>query len=301
MPNDYLFTDEQWAIINGSLLGDGYITKPKHGNSSFAKNQCLKHELYLKWHFDKFKDYSCPVKYYDNYCRGIKYKRVSYRTKSNLAFTALRDKWYLNNTKTIPGDLVLNPLTIAIWFFDDGSNSLKKRTCKFSTYCFTDIECDFLCRQLSYFQIKCSISKRNEILVKCESYKNIVDLVSPFMLWDCFNHKIQYRDSKLEFTTDEEAAKIFEEFALGKTQRQIAKDMGKSCSVVSSILRNRNESGLSLNNTSGVKGVYWDKSRNRWTALGKKNGKSINLGRFKNKEEAIAARKAYGLVPDQLP
>lgn len=51
--------------------------------------------------------------------------------------------------------------------------------------------------------------------------------------------------------------------------------------------------------TSKYKGVYWDKTRNRWTARIKVNYKGIFLGRFVNETEAAivynkAAKKHFG-------
>lgn len=48
---------------------------------------------------------------------------------------------------------------------------------------------------------------------------------------------------------------------------------------------------IRVNNTSGVNGVYFDKSRKKWIASIKVNYKKINLGRFNNIEEAKKARK----------
>lgn len=42
-------------------------------------------------------------------------------------------------------------------------------------------------------------------------------------------------------------------------------------------------------NTSGHKGVYWDKSKNRWLAAIGFDGKLNFIGRFRRKEDAIAA------------
>jgi hypothetical protein len=44
-------------------------------------------------------------------------------------------------------------------------------------------------------------------------------------------------------------------------------------------------------NTSGITGVSWSKSKNRWCSCISVKGKNKNLGRFRSKEEAIAARK----------
>ena len=45
------------------------------------------------------------------------------------------------------------------------------------------------------------------------------------------------------------------------------------------------------NNTSGHKGVTFDKSRNKWMAHIKLNGKHKTLGRFVKFEDAVKARK----------
>jgi hypothetical protein len=54
---------------------------------------------------------------------------------------------------------------------------------------------------------------------------------------------------------------------------------------------NMRNQGVRTNNTSGVTGVTWDKSRSKWEAYVRINGKTIHLGRFSSKEDAVAARK----------
>ena len=44
-------------------------------------------------------------------------------------------------------------------------------------------------------------------------------------------------------------------------------------------------------NTSGIKGVSWDKSRNKWVAQIQFKGKNYYLGRYANKEDAREARE----------
>lgn len=44
-------------------------------------------------------------------------------------------------------------------------------------------------------------------------------------------------------------------------------------------------------NTSGVTGVTWDKSKEKWMAQIVFKGKTYNLGRYLNKEDAVKARK----------
>ncbi|MFN5664651.1 MAG: HNH endonuclease signature motif containing protein [Bacteroidota bacterium] len=57
-------------------------------------------------------------------------------------------------------------------------------------------------------------------------------------------------------------------------------------------LNRLNSAGYS-HNTSGVTGVSWDAARTRWIASGKAQGKTVNLGRFQDREQAIQARLAW--------
>jgi hypothetical protein len=50
--------------------------------------------------------------------------------------------------------------------------------------------------------------------------------------------------------------------------------------------RNR---GINKNNTSGYKGVYWNKSKKRWAASIRYNRKRVNCGHYKCEHEAAAA------------
>lgn len=49
--------------------------------------------------------------------------------------------------------------------------------------------------------------------------------------------------------------------------------------------------GLQKNNTSGFVGVGWNKARSKWEAHIKVNGKKINLGLYRDIEDAVLARK----------
>ena len=62
-----------------------------------------------------------------------------------------------------------------------------------------------------------------------------------------------------------------------------------NCRWVTQSVQVQNQ-GLSTKNTSGVKGVCWDKSRQKWKMAIQHEGKTYSK-RFNTKEEAINARK----------
>ena len=51
----------------------------------------------------------------------------------------------------------------------------------------------------------------------------------------------------------------------------------------------------SKNNTSGMTGVIWRKDTNKWAAQVMVDGKCVRLGSFKDKKDAIKARKAANI------
>ena len=53
---------------------------------------------------------------------------------------------------------------------------------------------------------------------------------------------------------------------------------------------NLRNSGMQVNNTSGIKGVCWEKARKKWLAQIRNGKKVINLGHYASKLEAAKAR-----------
>jgi len=65
---------------------------------------------------------------------------------------------------------------------------------------------------------------------------------------------------------------------------------------------NARNTGRKRHNTSGVSGVHWVAKDQRWLATIHDKGKRINLGQYRNFEDAVAARRAgetkYGYHPN---
>ena len=89
---------------------------------------------------------------------------------------------------------------------------------------------------------------------------------------------------------------------VGVTLDRIDNDKGYSpenCRWADKVTQNTNQRKSSAN-TSGFVGVYWDISKNKWTAKVGSNNKLINIGSFKTLEEAVQARDNY-IIENNLP
>jgi hypothetical protein len=56
--------------------------------------------------------------------------------------------------------------------------------------------------------------------------------------------------------------------------------------------QNKQNCGLQSNNTSGCKGVFWSKNRNKWEARIQIDGRQLYLGRFEDIADARKARSS---------
>lgn len=151
-------TDIQEQILNGHLLGDGCLCKPKNDNtnSRFTIKRAASDLEYLNWSAKYFQDYLSPtgvynIKIFDDRYKKYYYSSIFY-TRQLPIFTEYYNKWYPKGKKIVPKDLILTPLTIAVWLADDGSirsQSPTKLTMTFSTDSFSKENVIFLQEQLN--------------------------------------------------------------------------------------------------------------------------------------------------------
>lgn len=112
-------TEEQKSIIIGCLLGDG--TMRKKSNAYLEINHCYAQKDLVDWIYSKLRNFvNTPPKWR----KGNGY-REAYRfaTRSLPIFTKFYDVFFRSKKKVIPKNLSLNPLSLAIWFMDDGNKS----------------------------------------------------------------------------------------------------------------------------------------------------------------------------------
>ncbi len=114
-------TKTQCSIVIGSLLGDGAMRCKV--NALLEVNHCLEQKFYVDWKYQHLANLVLtPPK-----SRKGNGKRIAYRftTRSLPELTDFYCWFYPNKIKVIPSNLVLDPLSLAVWFMDDGSKSYK--------------------------------------------------------------------------------------------------------------------------------------------------------------------------------
>lgn len=74
-----------------------------------------------------------------------------------------------------------------------------------------------------------------------------------------------------------------------KHGQDLAKATKKQC-IKNTNVRNLT-ARIAKNNTSGIKGVFWDNNRKKWVAQIMFQGKNYHLGRYEKIEDAASARK----------
>lgn len=183
------------SFIVGSVLGDSHLEKRGlRGGVRVKFEQCSANVEYLMM-FHKFLSSR-------TYCNSVKPKlktRISknnerrfFYTVNSYTFTSLKflhDLFYINKKKVIKKELsiYLTPLSLAIWFMDDGSKI--GSTVRIATNNFETSEVYILCKILKEkYDLNCSVQKAggtytNSILyIKKDSVQRFYNLIKPYMV-----------------------------------------------------------------------------------------------------------------------
>jgi hypothetical protein len=204
------FTVEQQDIITGSLLGDGGIFKYKEThNPYFAILRKAEDDKYLIWEYEKLKDFCMSgPKYHNIFDKRTNkiYKNVRFITRRSKLFDDYYNLWYPNKIKIVPKTLQLTPLSLAIWFCDDGticsSNVPWRMRIKLSTHGFDYDSVEFLHSMLqNKFEEKFQIIKSDNKFIIYGSdnatrrFIQEIDAVFPNVMM----RKAYWKDPKAQF------------------------------------------------------------------------------------------------------
>ena len=182
------FSEQQRAVIIGSILGDGCLCDNwSKTNSRLIISHSIDQKEYIEWKYEILKQWILTEpRYYD------KNRSLTIRTISHPELTKLRDIFYVDGIKVIPNtisELIKNPLTLAVWFMDDGN--VIKRAGKLlgfhiNTQSFTENENKILVNELKKYYGFDSILEKNHnkyrLCISREKSRVIfADIVKPYI------------------------------------------------------------------------------------------------------------------------
>lgn len=194
-------TSRQIEILNGSLLGDGCleaVDTPKC-NSRFIEKHGMQQLKYLQWKCNELKPFTTEVKLGTESTNDKLKDFCKMQTCKHPIFTELEKNWYdEHRIKHVPHELELTPLTLAIWFLDDGHNC-KGENLTIYTNGFSLDEVKILVLKLKKLGIKNCHERQNqesrgskpEIYVEKSSCAYFLDIIRSHVNVDCMKYKLK--------------------------------------------------------------------------------------------------------------
>ena len=184
---------KQKEIVIGLMLGDGHLETQNQGKTYRLKvEQTIRHKEYVDWLYDNLKDFVLtPPKRKIKESFGKQIVNYGFSTISVGSFRFFAQQFYEPTKKgrKIP-DLIrrwLTPLSMAVWFMDDGQiKSKKHRALLINTQCFSKIDLRKLQKALKEkFDIKTTLKKEPvgwRLYFLAETVQIFVDLIKSNIL-----------------------------------------------------------------------------------------------------------------------
>lgn len=135
--------EKQRSIMVGTLLGDGHLETQNQGRTYRLKiEHSIKQKDYTDWFYQNFKSWvNDAPKEKNKVVRGKTYTNYYFQTRSVGEFRFYGQIFYDKDGKKVIPDFInklLSPLTLAVWFMDDGSYKSKQhKALILNTQCFS--------------------------------------------------------------------------------------------------------------------------------------------------------------------
>lgn len=171
-------TELQLSVVLGSIIGDAYIHPLgkicfEHGSGQMA---------YLQWKYSQLSTIAYPkIAQVTRYDKRNQKHTISYRFFLRQYFRPLRELFYKETIKVIPNDIVryFNPVTIAVWYMDDGY--LDKGTPLFMTDSYSQTDIRTLQEGFMSLGLKCSYASKNRLRISQYSKYQFFQMVEPWI------------------------------------------------------------------------------------------------------------------------
>lgn len=172
-------TQRQKDILIGCVLGDAYVAP----RGKIRIEQSTKQREYLLW---KHKEL-CSLAYPSLPAEAHRTRHQSGRTYSSVYFELRqyfrpwRAIFYQETGKTFPRNLVLSPLSLAVWYMDDGCWTGEKLI--IATEGFSDKDRDAIQTMFwKQFGIETIVGKNRKLVIRKQSHTTFCSLISPHII-----------------------------------------------------------------------------------------------------------------------
>ena len=185
-------SDKQIEILVGCLLGDAYLTRL----GKIQIEQSNKQENYIRWkHQELFSISYAGLKEVVRFDKQDKRVTKSFRFWTRQFFKDWRSIFYRENRKIFPTKLgkYITPLSIAVWYMDDGSYDQKYR-CIISTESFDLKSRICLLKRLRHFKIEAILKNNGKLAIRSNSLNKFFELIKPY-LHQSMRYKLSLRSA----------------------------------------------------------------------------------------------------------
>jgi hypothetical protein len=124
-------TERQKQLLEGMLLGDAHLERQKGALSARLKvEHSVRQSVFVDWKFSEWRHWvrTPPRERIRQNRLGTVSTNRGFTTLSHVEFEEFRLRFYRNGRKVVPSDLDLTPVSMAVWFMDDGSR--KSNQCR---------------------------------------------------------------------------------------------------------------------------------------------------------------------------
>ena len=139
-----MMSDRQKQILVGMLLGDAHLERQRGALLARLKiEHALAQSAYVEWKYQEWREWvrTLPKARVRRNRLGTSSTNIGFSTLSHVDLEEFRLLFYRDHRKVVPKDLELTPLSMAVWFMDDGSRkSSQCRGLYLNTQSFTSAE-----------------------------------------------------------------------------------------------------------------------------------------------------------------
>lgn len=190
------FTMRQKEIALGSLIGDAYL-RPSGKSYCLSFTHGEKQKSYLEWKLSEFSNFVATKSLYrrESDFNG-NLPTYSFSTITHPYLLSLHELCYAGRSKRVTTEWLrkLSPLSLAVWYLDDGSLNKRYGTIVLCTNCFTLEEQETI---VEYFSSSFGISSKIEprrngqsvVRINASQRRKFFDLISPHIP-ECMSYKL---------------------------------------------------------------------------------------------------------------